>query len=180
MAARMVALLRGINVGKAKRVAMADLRRLVEDLGCRDVQTLLNSGNVVLTAPRGTPAALADKIEKQLVDHLGIASRVTVVTAEALAEAVTRNPLPKADNPSRFLVAFFSDPAAARKKLAPLTRQDWAPEAFALGGSIAYLWCPGGILASALGGAVNRAMGEGITSRNWATVLKLHAMAQCS
>jgi uncharacterized protein (DUF1697 family) len=52
MSATHVALLRGINVGKAKRVAMADLRALLEELGYADVRTLLNSGNVVFTAPR--------------------------------------------------------------------------------------------------------------------------------
>ena len=45
-----VALLRGINVGKAKRIAMADLRALVESLGYSDVRTLLNSGNIVFVA----------------------------------------------------------------------------------------------------------------------------------
>src|SRR6478736_4542725 len=47
-----VALLRGINVGKAKRIAMADLRKLCEGLGYEDVSTLLNSGNIVFSAPR--------------------------------------------------------------------------------------------------------------------------------
>ena len=58
MASRQVALLRGINVGRAKRVAMADLRALVEDLGYCDVRTLLNSGNVVFTAARAAPGTL--------------------------------------------------------------------------------------------------------------------------
>ena len=51
---RHVALLRGINVGKAKRIAMADLKTLMERLGYREVRTLLNSGNVVFTAPAAT------------------------------------------------------------------------------------------------------------------------------
>jgi uncharacterized protein (DUF1697 family) len=54
---KQVALIRGINVGRAKRVAMADLRALVESLGCSDVRTLLNSGNIVFTTPRTAPAS---------------------------------------------------------------------------------------------------------------------------
>jgi len=62
--ARQVALLRGINVGRAKRVAMADLRTLVESLGYREVSTLLNSGNVVFTVrlhPRPRPGRALKK-----------------------------------------------------------------------------------------------------------------------
>src|SRR5262245_44497169 len=106
MANRQVALLRGINVGRAKRVAMADLRALVEGLGYTDVRTLLNSGNVVFTAARGTPAQAAARIEKALTADLGVSARVTVLTAQELADAVAENPLLKvADNDSRLLVA---------------------------------------------------------------------------
>lgn len=63
---RHVALIRGINVGRAKRVAMADLRALVEDLGYGDVRTLLNSGNVVFTSARRPPAKAAARIEEGL------------------------------------------------------------------------------------------------------------------
>ena len=177
MADRRVALLRGINVGRAKRVAMADLRALVEELGYRDVRTLLNSGNVVFTAPAAARGDAAARIEKALVAKLGVPSRVTVLTAAELAAAVAANPLlDVASNPSRLLVAFLADPAD-RKKLQPLTRQDWTPEALALGPRVAYLWCPPGVLASKLSEAVGRALGDAVTTRNWTTVTKLHALA---
>ena len=112
MAGRHAALIRGINVGKAKRVSMAELRAAVERLGFTDVKTLLNSGNVVFTAARGTPAQAAARIEKALAADLGVTARVTVLTAPELADAVTANPLLKvADNHSRLLVAVLSDPA---------------------------------------------------------------------
>src|SRR4051794_32869155 len=71
MAGRQVALIRGINVGKAKRVAMADLRAALEDLGYTDVRTLLNSGNVVFTAGVA-PGKAAASIEKVLAGELGV------------------------------------------------------------------------------------------------------------
>lgn len=170
-----VALIRGINVGKAKRLAMADLRAVVEDLGYGDVRTVLNSGNVIFTGPaRGNPA---DRIETALAERVGITARVTVLTAAELAVAVDGNPLVKvADDPSRYLLAVLRDPAD-RKKLTGLSKQDWSPEALAVGPRVAYLWCANGILASKVAEAVNRALGDGVTARNWATVLKLHALA---
>jgi uncharacterized protein (DUF1697 family) len=83
-----VALLRGINVGKAKRIAMADLRALIEGLGYTDVRTLLNSGNVVFSASRGATAAIAAAIEKAIVARFGFSAAVVVVTAKELEAIV--------------------------------------------------------------------------------------------
>jgi uncharacterized protein (DUF1697 family) len=176
VAGRQVALIRGINVGRAKRVAMADLRALVEGLGYGDVRTLLNSGNIVFTAPRTKSGHAAACIEKALAEGLGVSARVTVLTAAELAAAVTENPLlDVADDPSRLLAAVLGNPAD-RTKLGPLLKQDWSPEALAVGTRVAYLWCAEGILASRLAEAVGRVLGDAVTSRNWATVLKLHAL----
>lgn len=176
MAGRQVALIRGINVGKAKRVSMGDLRALVEGLGYRDVRTLLNSGNVVFTS--GTsPATAAARIEEAMTRDLGVTARVTVITAAELATAIAENPLRKiADNPSRLLVAVLRT-AADLSKVKPLTTQDWGAEALALGARVAYMWCPDGISVSPLSETVGRALGDGVTARNWATMLKLQAMA---
>ncbi|HEV8611354.1 MAG TPA: DUF1697 domain-containing protein [Thermoanaerobaculia bacterium] len=174
---RHVALIRGINVGRAKRVAMADLRALVEDLGYGDVRTLLNSGNVVFTAPASARKSSAGRIEEAITARLGISARVTVLTAAELDAVVAENPLGEvATDPSRLLVTVLIDPAH-RKRLLPLGRQDWAPDVLAVGGRVAYLWCPRGMLESRLAIAVNRALGDGATTRNWTTVTKLHALA---
>jgi len=171
-----IALLRGINIGQAKRVAMADLRELVAGLGFSDVRTLLNSGNVVFRAAGVTAAKAASRIEKAIASELGVSSRVTVLTAAELAGILAKQPVFKqADNPSRLLVAVWSDPAA-RASLAPLLKQDWAPEQLAIGARAAYLWCPEGIRDSRLLTAIGRVLGDGVTSRNWATLSKLAAL----
>jgi uncharacterized protein (DUF1697 family) len=178
VASTQVALLRGINVGRAKRVAMADLRALVEGLGYGDVRTLLNSGNVVFTTPRAAPGDAAARMEKALATGLGVSARVTLVPAADLAVAVSENPLREvADDPSRLLVAFLGNPADGQK-LDPLLKQDWGKEVLAIGTSVAYLWCAEGILASRLAAAVSRVLGDAVTTRNWSTVLKLHALTQ--
>jgi len=176
MAGTHVALLRGINVGKAKRVSMAELKALVEGLGYREVRTLLNSGNVVFTAPRVAPATAAARIEAAIAEQLGVTSRVTVLAAAELAAAVAGNPLAAADrNPSRLLVSVLADPAN-RRRLEPLMGEDWSPEALALGSRAAYLWCPEGVLASRAAEAIGRALGDAVTTRNWATMTKLAAL----
>jgi uncharacterized protein (DUF1697 family) len=173
---RQIALLRGINVGRAKRVAMADLRKLVESLGYLDVKTLLNSGNVVFTVPGNARGDAASTIEKAMAAKLGASARVTVITAPELASAIDENPLlEQAHDPSRMLVTVLNDPADG-KRLDAVLKQDWAPEAVAVGKRVAYLWCPEGIIVSRLMKAVERALGARGTSRNWATMMKLSAL----
>jgi len=141
------------------------------------VRTLLNSGNVVYDAPRVTPAAAAARIERALAADLGLSARVVALGAAELDAAVAVNPLADvAANPSRLLVAVPAD-APARAALEPLTGQDWAPEALALGARVAYLWCPDGVIASKLSAAVGRLLGDAVTSRNWTTMVKLQALA---
>lgn len=178
MADRYVALIRGINVGRAKRVAMADLRGLLVELGCTDVVTILNSGNVVFGAPRQQPSRLAQRIEKAMTEKLGVSGRVTVLTASEFEDVVDGNALVGvAGDPARHLVAFCND-SSRLKQLGAAGRQDWAPEALAVGSLAAYLWCADGILASRLLEAVGRALGDSTTTRNWATVGKVHAALQ--
>ena len=173
---RYVALIRGINVGRAKRVAMADLRALVEGLGYGEVRTLLNSGNVVFRVPAARRGDIGGRIERAITARLGISAGVIVLSAADLAAAVSGNRLgPVAKDPSRLLVTVLKNPAD-RTRLVPLTRRDWSPEALSLGARVAYLWCAGGILDSRLAEAVNRALGDAATARNWATMTKLKAL----
>lgn len=176
---RQIALLRGINVGRAKRVAMADLRKLITDLGYDDVRTVLNSGNVVYDCPDGAcgGAEAAVRIEEALVLKLGVGARVTVLEAGQLSQVVEDNSLHAlADDPARLLVAVLTNPADSGK-LQPLAHQDWTPEAFALGRWAAYLWCADGVLASRAAAAMGKLLGDAVTTRNWTTINKLHALA---
>jgi uncharacterized protein (DUF1697 family) len=170
-----VALLRGINVGRAKRVAMADLRKLLGDLGFTQVRTVLNSGNVVYDGGAVAPAEAAARIEEALVLKLGVAARVTVLSASQFAELVEQNTLAPAADAARLLTLVLNNPADVQR-LAPLLQQPWQPEALALGRWAAYAWCPDGVLASKVVAALGVLLGDGVTSRNWATMQKLHAL----
>jgi len=175
--ARQIALLRAINLGSRRRVAMGDLRDLLASLGYDDVRTLLQSGNVVLTSTRsGTP--LERQLEEELSTRFGIDIPVLVRTRAELADVIARNPLADlADDPKRYEVTFLSaKPDAPRvRELADL---DVAPEQFVISGREIYAWHPDGLQRSQLAAALSAGkLGVIGTSRNWSTITKLLALA---
>jgi uncharacterized protein (DUF1697 family) len=175
--ARQIALLRGINVGSHKRVAMGALRELLAELGYGDVRTYLQSGNVVLTSP-ASPERLQRELEEQIARELGVETRVVVRTRDELADVIERDPLAGvADNPKRYQVSFLSaepDPDVVRE----LGRIDVAPERFVVSGREIYTWHPDGIQRSKLNTVLSdKRLGVTATARNWNTVTKLLALA---
>ena len=172
-----VALLRGVNVGKAKRVPMAELRALLLGLGYTGVATLLNSGNAVFRATDGAPAKHAADIAAAIASTFKIEVPVIVKSAGELAAIVSENPInAPASEHSRLLVAFVQDTTALRG-LAAIEPLVVAPEQFAVGKRAAYLLCATGILESRAGEAFLGNAGRSATTRNWATTLKLKALA---
>ena len=170
-----IALLRGVNVGRGNRVAMADLRAVTESLGCLRVRTLLNSGNLLFDAEpaHDHPA----RLEAAFAERLGLRSRITVLTADALDRVMAANPLAeRTEQPSKLLVSFYREPGTA-DRVAPLADQDWRPEQLALTPRAAFSWHPDGLSAGRLAEALDRAGRDGVTARNWATLLKLQAAA---
>ncbi|WP_332877317.1 DUF1697 domain-containing protein [Massilia sp. S19_KUP03_FR1] len=173
---RYVALVRGINVGRAKRVAMADLRKLVSDLGYADVRSLLNSGNIVFSAASVLPASAARAIETALVLKLGVAARVMVLSSIELSAIVSDNSLlALADDHARLMVFVIAEPAL-HQHLAVLCESETGTGVMALGRHAAYVWCPTGVLDSAAAAAVGKLLGDATTARNWNTVTKLHQL----
>lgn len=172
-----VALLRGINVGKAKRIAMADLRAVFEKLGCSDVATLLNSGNVIFAPPKKTVARFEEKVRKAVEAKTGVSSRVTILSGDELVDIVADEPHgddARADA-SRLLVCVFANPALRSKALTVLA-EDFGREKVALGERAIYLHCPKGVIDSKAMKAIEKAFAGEITSRNWATILRLRAL----
>lgn len=176
--ARHVALLRGINVGPNKRVAMARLRELAADLGYADVRTYVNSGNVVFSGPERSPLQVERQLEEQLAATFGFEISVVVRSRDELADVVRANPLRDvATDPARHIVYFLAaEPEAER--VPDVAPADIAPEAFHLRGREIYLWCPDGVRDSPLVKQVSeKRLGVTATARNWRTVEKLLALA---
>jgi uncharacterized protein (DUF1697 family) len=173
---KFVVLLRGVNVGKANRVPMADFRKLLEVLGFGQVQTLLNSGNAVFSAAGRSAAKHAETIAKAITQQFGFTVAVVVKSEMEFDAALRNNPaVPAEAEYSRFLVAFSQQPGGLQtlEAIKPLVH---APEFFHVGEFAAYLLCSPGILESKAAAAMVGKAGRGVTTRNWATALKLRAL----
>ena len=142
-------------------------------LGHTSVQTLLASGNVVYAAAGGSAAANATELERTLVARLGHQVKVIVLDASEVGRIVHDNPLLHvAGEPSRLFVAIPCD-TETLQRFESMIVKTWTPEQIALGTRAAYLWCPAGASNSPLSVAVGRELGDDVTTRNWATVLKI-------
>ena len=169
-----------MNVGRAKRIAMADLRKLIADLGYEHVRSVLNSGNVVFTGPVKPHDTVAAEIEEALVLKLGVAARTLVLDCRELQAIMSSNPLLELATDHARLLTFILAGPHSRQAIEALCGQDWHPGAMALGERAAYVWCPSGILDSSAAAALGKQLGDATTARNWATLSKLHALCQDS
>jgi uncharacterized protein (DUF1697 family) len=173
---RYVALFRGINVGKAKRIAMADLRALLAKLGFTGIETLLNSGNAVFTGAAEPPAKLAARLRAAVAKKLGVDALVIIKSAQDIDGIMTGNALEKlAVDHSKLLVAMTND-GKALVALKQLAKTEWGAERVHVGQHAAYVWCANGILESKAAVALLKNLDETGTTRNWATLGKIHAL----
>ncbi|MFI1578017.1 DUF1697 domain-containing protein [Embleya sp. NPDC020630] len=176
MVTKYVALLRGINVGGHRRVPMADLRRVLTELGFTEVRTLLQSGNAVFAAAERPTDELVARIEAGLAAEFGFAVDVMVRSDAEWRAVVAANPLEVRD-PAKLAVAFLRarfDPAV----LAGVDPADYAPEEFSAGGRELYMYFPDGLGKARLTPILSRRLGDGATVRNWNTVIKLLALLE--
>jgi uncharacterized protein (DUF1697 family) len=175
VSANRVALLRGINIGPRQRVSMPELRELIEGLGYTDVETLVQSGNVVFSA-RAKPATLERKLEQEIEKQLGVDPKVVVRTRDELAAAIEANPFAVPADPKNLHVTFLAgEPdAAAVEKLA---EADLGDDRLEFAGREIYILYVNGMGRSELAKQLARAkLGVAATDRNWNTVTKLLEM----
>jgi uncharacterized protein (DUF1697 family) len=166
-----VALLRGINVGGNNKVPMAELRDMCFALGYQQVETYIQSGNVVFEAA-GSETEVVAAMEAALLATFGLVLSVVVRSAAAIADIVARNPFPSETDGKKLHVTCFDQPlvAAMVTKLDPTISP---PDTFVLDGRDMYLHLPGGMGTSKLAVHVGQKLGKLGTTRNWNTVLKL-------
>jgi uncharacterized protein (DUF1697 family) len=174
---RRIVLLRGINLGPRNRVAMPELRALLERAGFAEVRTYAQSGNVVLGSD-ASPEHVAKKCRRLLAEELGLEIDVIARTRDELAEVVRRNPLADvAVDPKRYQVSFLErepDPAVV-DELAALASE--SERLVAIGREL-YAWHPNGVARSRLWARLaSRTLAVSATARNWTTVTTLLAMA---
>jgi uncharacterized protein (DUF1697 family) len=173
-----VALLRGINLGSRNKIAMADLRELLDGLGHSDVRTHILSGNAIFTSRRRSVPRLAAEIERAIKKRFGFDIAVLVRTRDELEKVVDANPFPAARrNPSQCYAIFLSD-NVPRAKLDALDPASYAPDEIRHGDRVIYAWLPNGVQGSkVLGLLTDKRLGVTTTNRNWNTTTKLLELA---
>jgi len=171
---RYIALLRGINVGGHNKVPMAALRDTCESIGCTDVATYIQSGNVVLTS-KLSAGKLRAALESAIAEQIGVSPVVVIRTRDQLAAVLEANPFPDAD-PNHLHVAFLSE-TPDRSQVAGLTELDHPPEEVAVRGTDAYFHLPNGMGRAKIPELFGRRVKTPATVRNWRTVNKLLQMS---
>ncbi|GAA3080803.1 DUF1697 domain-containing protein [Streptomyces roseofulvus] len=173
-------LLRGINVSGHRKLPMAELRALLEGLGHTGVRTYLQSGNAAFTTDADASGdALAAAVEKEIERRLGFRCDCLVRDGAYLAAVADACPFPAGELEGKQLHAVYYSAPVAPDRFAAVDAESFAPEAFALGDRVMYLYTPDGLGRSKLAEAVMRpSLTKGLvaTARNWNTVRKLVEM----
>lgn len=172
---RYVALLRGINVGKARQVDMPRLQKVLTARGHAEVRTHLRSGNVLLDSPLSADGLAAD-VSAAIADEFGFDVPVVVRTAAELAAVVAADPLGEhRTDPSRYSVTFLPEEPDA-DLVAALPPADGGK--YRVLGRELYLWLPDGMSNSPMGTwKWGTLLGVDGTNRNWNTVTRLAELA---
>lgn len=167
-----VALFRGINVGGKHSLPMQDLRGLLAELGCEDIQTYIQSGNAVFSAS-ADPISLSAQITSTVEERFGFAPQVLLLTVERFTAIASANPYPEAEAIPKFLHVWFLTEKAGNPDIDAMNSIKAEKEQFTLTDDALYLHAPDGIGRSRLAGKVDRHLGVSTTARNWRTVGKL-------
>ncbi len=175
--ARVVALLRGVNIGK-RQLPMAALREGLAAAGATDVETYVQSGNVVLAVPKGVGRDVDGWLEHTISEIAGFEVLVVVRTAKELAAIVDGNPYAGASGKQLHVIACAPRPPASL--LEAIDLDGVAPEHASVAGADIYLHLPDGMGRAKLPALIERELKRAKvvgTARNWNTIERLHAMA---
>ena len=174
-----IALLRGINVGGKNKIPMAELRSICTAIDCDDVQTYIQSGNVVLTAS-SSAKALEENLENAIADELGLTIPVLVRSASQWKRYIDGNPcLKEAKKEPNWVLLCLSKSPPDSNAVSQLQQRATLGERVVRKGDAIWIHFAGGIGRSRLTPAVlDRHVGSPVTARNWRTVVKLDEMAR--
>jgi uncharacterized protein (DUF1697 family) len=173
-----VALLRGVNVGGARKLPMKELVPTMAALGLEDVVTYIQSGNAVFSAPAGGRAQLTNRVEAAIEERFGLDVTVMLRTPAELAGLAKANRFYDARADVSKLHVVFLDRKPAKAAIAKLDPDRSPPDEFDVAGTEIFLRFPNGYGRTKLGGEYfERVLGVRATARNWRTVTKLLELA---
>ena len=175
-----ISMLRGVNVGGHNKIKMDALRALYGSLGLEDVQSYVQSGNIIFRTKERNLPALTQRIQNGIEWRFGIRPDVILRTCSELRDAIRRNPFAKRSEmePSKFLVTFLADDPGEQARRNAL-RIDTAPEELRIDGREVYIYFPNGMARPKLSlPAIERTLGTSGTGRNWNSVNKMLEIAE--
>ena len=172
-----VALLRGINVGGKTALPMKALAALLADLGCANVRTYIQSGNVVFQSAETDRVRLSREISAEIGRRHGFAPEVLLLRLDDLERAMAANPFPEAESAPTTLHLGFLASSPNNPDLKSLENLKSENERFHLVDDVFYLHAPDGVGRSKLAARAERLLGVAMTDRNWRTVSKIWEMA---
>ena len=176
---RTIALLRAVNVTGHNRVAMADLREFVTQLGFLQARSLLQSGNLVFRGGRRSPVQLERLLEREAAARLDLQTDFFVRSGAEWKQIVATNPFrAEAARDPGHLIVMFLKAAPSADQLRSLRSAIKDREVVEIQDRHAFIVFPDGVGRSRLTTAlIERKLGTRGTGRNWNTVRKLGALA---
>jgi len=172
-----ILLLRGINVGGRNALPMKELVALLEDLGCRNVRTYIQSGNVVLQTSKNA-SSLSKQVSAKVKERRGFEPCVLLLELQDFIRAIAANPFHEAESDPKGLHFGFLDSVPSKPDLKKLEALKTKSERFQLIDKVFYLHAPDGVGRSKLAANSERLLGSSMTDRNWQTVGKLRDTAE--
>lgn len=171
-----IALFRGINIGGNNPLPMRDLVGILERMGCKDVQTYIQSGNAVFRIGNGQRKKIVDEMGARILKAHGFWPKVLMLSVSELQKAIDNNPFSTAEG--RALHFLFLESEPRKPDLARLMEVKSKSEEFRLDNKVFYLYAPKGVGQSKLVARIESSLGVAVTGRNWNTVNKLFSMAK--
>ncbi len=156
---------------------MKSLRALLEETGCKDVETYIQSGNAIFTHSLGNSASLSTRIGKAALDAHGFEPRVLLLTFDEMSEIASMNPFPEAEDNPKSLHIYFLKEEPGSADIEKLNEIKSDTESFSLIGRAFFMHAPDGIGRSKLAAKAEKLLGVSATGRNWRTVSKILELA---
>ena len=172
-----IGLFRGINVGGRNRLPMKELVALLAEEGFDEVQTYIQSGNIVFRGT-GTARAIGDRIVAAVARRFGFRPHLLLLSGEDLTHAAAANPYPEACAKPQCLHFWFLEKAPTAAATRSLEAVRAPSERFTVRGRVLYLEAPQGIGRSRLAARAESLLGVSATARNWRTVTRLLEMVR--
>lgn len=173
-----IALLRGINVSGQKKIIMADLRESLARLNYTNIQTYIQSGNIVFKSKESSLSKLESEIKQNIFERFGFDVPTLVRTPADLAAALTKNPFNNANIDLNRCYITFLAAAPSAERVAALLALDYSPEVIRIVDQVAYLYSPEGFAKAKISNnLVENKLKVSATSRNQKTTIKLLELA---